>query len=360
VDRRAVLAGSAVLALPCSSAKSAELALKTTAAAKGVIYGAAFEPEPLETDLAFRDLARRQCGLIASENVLKWNALRPSQDRFDFQRSDRLAAMARTLGVPMHGHCLAWHEAMPAWLPAALTTGNGEALLRDHVKTVVSRYAGLIRSWDVVNEGIERNDHRPDGLRRSPWLEALGPAYIDIAFDAAHTADPKARLGFSDYGLEYDNVSWMVEKRGTLLAFLKGLKARRVPIHALALQGHLDTTRPAGFGSGLKTFLAQVADLGLEIYVTELDVDDQTLPGDTAHRDTVVADLYDQFLEVVLAQPAVKMVNTWGLSDRYTSKSGLSPRADGQAVRPLPFGRDLRPKPAALAMLERFSHAVRR
>ena len=357
LGRRGFLAGAAGLALP---ARSPFPSLKTAAERRGLIYGAAFEPETLERDQAFRTLAQQQCGLLASENVLKWNALRPARDRFDFDRADRLIAVAQRFGVSVHGHCLAWHEAMPTWLAPTLTPKTGEALLRDHIHTVVSRYAGRVRSWDVVNEGVERNDRRPDGLRRSPWLEALGPGYINLAFEAAHAADPKARLGFSDYGLEYDNVSWMVEKRGTLLALLKTLKQQGVPIHALALQGHLDATRPAGFGAGLKTFLARVADLGLEIYVTELDVDDQALTGDPAQRDAVTADLYGRFLDVVLAEPAVKMVNTWGLSDRYTSKSELSPRTDGQTVRPLPFDRDLRPKPVAVTMLDRFDRAPRR
>jgi endo-1,4-beta-xylanase len=356
LGRRGFLAGTAGLALPAQPPASS---LKAAAARRGLIYGAAFEPEPLEHDPGFRDLAQQQCGLLASENVLKWNALRPTQDRFDFDRADRLFDVARQFGVPVHGHCLAWHEAMPAWLAPALNPRTGATLLRDHIHTVVSRYAGRVRSWDVVNEGIERNDRRPDGLRRSPWLEALGPGYINLAFEAAHAADPKARLGFADYGLEYDNVSWMVEKRGTLLAFLKALKQQQVPLHALALQGHLDATRPAGFGAGLKTFLARVADLGLEIYVTELDVDDQKLAGSAAQRDAVVADLYGRFLDVMLAEPAVKMINTWGLSDRYSSKSELSPRADGQAVRPLPFDRDLRAKPVALTMLDRFDRAPR-
>lgn len=357
LGRRGFLAGTAGLTLP---AQANSTSLKSAAARQGLIYGAAFEPENLERDPAFRDLAERQCGLLASENVLKWNALRPTQDRFDFDRADRLLAVAKSFGVPVHGHCLAWHEAMPAWLPQALTARTGEALLSDHIHRVVTRYAGRIRSWDVVNEGVERNDRRPDGLRRSPWLEALGPRYINLAFETAHAADPKARLGFSDYGLEYDNVSWMVEKRGTMLELLKRLKQQGVPIHALALQGHLDAARPPGFGAGLKTFLARVADLGLEIQITELDVDDQKLAGDAAQRDAIVADLYGRFLDVVLAEPAVKMVNSWGLSDRYSSKSELSPRADGQAVRPLPFDRDLRPKPADLAMLDRFRRAPRR
>ena len=220
---------------------------------------------------------------------------------------------------------------------------------------MVGRYAGTVASWDVVNEPVERNDRRPDGLRKSPWLRALGPDYLEIAFRAAHAADPHARLALADYGLEYDDESWMVEKRGTMLSLLRGLLARGVPIHALALQGHLLGDRPPAFGKGLSAFLAEVAALGLDIYITELDVNDQDTPGSVAARDHVTADIYARFLDTVLAQPAVKMVVTWGLSDRYTSKTTMFPRRDGAPVRPLPFDADLRPKPAALALARAFS-----
>jgi len=286
---------------------------------------------------------------------MKWNALRPAPDRFDFSQADRVADFARSIGVVMHGHCLVWHEALPEWVAGTVTPRNAAALLEAHIATVVRRYAGRVVSWDVVNEAVERNDRRSDGLRRSVWLEALGPGYLDLAFHAARQADPRSRLCFADYGLEYDDIPWMVEKRGTTLEILRGLKARGVPVDVLALQGHLRGDHPPAFGQGLADFLSEAADLGLEIYVTELDVDDQKTPGSPVERDRRTAAAYARFLETVLRHPAVRMVTTWGLSDRYTSKSFLFPRADGAEVRPLPFDRELRPKPAAFALSQAFS-----
>lgn len=359
--RRGFLAAGALALTPLHSlAAAGPTAFRNLAASRNLLWGAAVEPESMERDAAFAALVRRHCAVLTPENAMKWDALRPTRDRFDFDRSDRVVALARAQGAAVHGHCLVWHEAMPAWLAPALNPRSAEAILTEHIRRVVGRYAGKVRSWDVVNEVVERNDRRPDGLRLSPWFRALGPDYIELAFRLAHEADPAARLAFADYGLEYDNVSWMVEKRGTTLALLRGLKRRGVPIHALAIQGHLEADQPAGFGAGLKRFLAEVAGLGLDIYVTELDVNDQKLAGDRAARDQAVADLYRRFLEAVLSEPAVKMVNTWGLSDRYTSKTSMFPRADGEAVRPLPFDRDFFPKPAALAIQDVLGRAVKR
>ena len=364
-SRRALVAGLGLgLAAPAwGQSPAANLPpLKALARRAGLAYGAAIEPQRLSSDPDFHQLVRCHCAVLVPENAMKWDALRPAPEDFDFAEADAVVALARDQGAAVHGHCLVWHEAMPDWLDAALAAGPraAEALLAGHVRTVVGRYAGQVRSWDVVNEGVERNDHRPDGLRVSPWLKALGPGYVARAFQLAHAADPGARLALADYGLEYDDVRWMAEKRGTMLTLLQTLKGQGVPIHALALQGHLDGARRPSFGQGLRRFLADVARLGLDIYVTELDINDQRVSGDIAQRDRLVADHYRAFLDVVCDEPAVRMVNTWGLADRYTSKTTMFPRDDGAPVRPLPFDRDLRPKAAAFALADAFSARIRR
>lgn len=354
--RRIALVGglSAFASSACAASSST---LRVVSSASHRQFGAAIEPQHIEQDADFAGLVQQQCGLLTAENAMKWNQLRPSREQFDFADADRVAAIAGRFKVPMHGHCLVWHEANPDWLASDLSPRNARALLTSHIETVVERYAGKVASWDVVNEAVERNDRRPDGLRKSLWLEALGADYLELAFRAAHAADPKARLALADYGLEYDDEPWMVEKRGTMLILLRNLISRGVPIHVLALQGHLLGDRPAAFGQGLRDFLSAVADLGLEIFITELDVNDQNTPGSATQRDQAVAEIYGRFLDTVLRLPAVKSVVTWGLSDRYTSKSWFAPRADGATVRPLPFDRDLVAKPAVARMLRAFQLA---
>jgi endo-1,4-beta-xylanase len=358
LSRRALMAGG--LSLAASPALAAVPALRALAAEKGIIFGAAIEPEAVDRDFGYETLLRRQCAALTPENVMKWNALRPARDRFDFSRADRFMAIAHDQGAQVHGHCLVWHEALPDWMGGDLTPRDGRALLTEHITRVVGRYAGHIQAWDVLNEPVERNDRRPDGLRLSPWFKALGPDYIPLAFQTAHAADPAATLVLSDYGLEYDDESWMVEKRGTMLDLLRRLKDARVPVHALALQGHLIGGRPRAFGAGLRRFLAEVAALGLEIHITELDVDDRKITGTLERRDGVVAEIYRTFLDTVLDEPAVTRVTTWGLSDRYTSKAGMFPRPDGQGVRPLPFDSELRPKIVVQALMDAFAGAPKR
>ena len=88
-------------------------------------------------------------------------------------------------------------------------------------------------------------------------------------------------------------------------------------------------------------------------------------PADQTVRDSLVADAYSRFLDAALDEPAVKMVVTWGLSDRHswivrheTHESKW--RDDGAPSRPLPFDSDLKAKPACEAIARAFANAPRR
>ncbi len=101
------------------------------------------------------------------------------------------------------GHTLVWHNQTPKWV---FQDTNGlpvtrDVLLermRDHIQTVVGRYKGRIKIWDVVNEALQDNGT----LRKSPWEKIIGDDYIEKAFQYAHEADPDAILRYNDYSLE--------------------------------------------------------------------------------------------------------------------------------------------------------------
>ncbi|MGA9382056.1 MAG: endo-1,4-beta-xylanase, partial [Phormidium sp.] len=107
-------------------------------------------------------------------------------------------------------------------------------------------------------------------------------------------------------------------------------------------------------------FLSDVASLGLKIMITELDVEDDKLPRNIAIRDRMVAAAYQDYLSVVLEQPAVIGVLTWGLSDRYTWLSSYRPRPDKAPVRTLPLDANLQRKLAWNAIARAFDSAPKR
>jgi endo-1,4-beta-xylanase len=371
MDRRAFLAsvgaltGAAPLALRGGyvpswlHAGTAGLPLRARAQAKGLLYGSSTLARYLRDDHAFEARFAEECGILVPEWELKWEAIRPAPDRFDFTAPDFLAAFAAEHSMAFRGHCLAWHESLPPWFAATVNRSNAETFLRKHIATVAGRYAGKVHSWDVVNEAIDVGGGRPDSLRASPWLDFLGPDYIRIAFEATAEADPHALLCYNEYGIEF---KWPKEqaKRAAVLELLGRLKSSNVPVQALGIQAHLRAGDPGFSADELATFLRRVADLGLKILITELDADDRALPKDPATRDQAVAKTYESFLSVALAEPAVIAVLTWGLSDRYTYFNKMRPRADGAPARPLPLDADLKPKPAYDALARAFDAAPAR
>jgi endo-1,4-beta-xylanase len=355
--RQAIRQGLAVCsaaALPgWTAAQPAPTTLRAAAAVRGLLVGCAVADAPLRSDPAYRDLIRAQANIVVAENAFKFGLLRPSPTTFFFDRADELAAFAKANDLRLRGHNFVWHRQLPAWFASYVTPQNAERVLTDHIDRVGSRYAGQIHSWDVVNEAIELPDNLPGGLRNSPWQQLL-PGYIDIAFHTARRVDPSALLVYNDYGIEAEDAA-ATAKRAAVLALLRGLQDRNVPIDALGIQSHLSAANPSGhpptYGPGLMALIAQVRSMGLKVLITELDVNDRHLPAAIPARDAAVAAVYASYLETVLADPAVIAVLTWGITDKYTWLNSEGSRPDHLPERPLPFDAAMQATPAFTAML---------
>jgi len=347
-DRRSFMAGAFSSAAVLGGCRPAGAAAPTAA------YGCAVRADMLDRDRAYAAAVASRCRTVVPESALKWLDLRPSPDRFDFANADRIAAFAARHGLGLRGHTLAWYGAMPAWTEAVTARAEAQRLLTDHIETVVSRYRGLIGSWDVVNEPIPDQPASRDDLRPFAWSRALGLDYISLAFRAAAAADPAARLVLNEYDLEYLGERYAARRAG-LLHVLRRLVDGGVPIHAVGLQAHLMPDRPLD-RDGLQTFLREVRAMGLNVMVTELDVVDATLPGDVAQRDARVAASAQAFLTLVAEVSPPTDILTWGISDRYTWVPMYFTRSDGLPNRPLPLDADMNPKPL-MAVIERFTRA---
>ncbi len=336
--------------------------LRAHATARGLLYGAAVNPGLLDVDGVgagnttdgYTQLIQGQTNILVAENAMKWAALRPTAQSFDFALADRLMRFAALTGDRVRGHNLCWHEALPAWFAATTNKDNARKLLVEHIQTVAGRYRGQVHSWDVVNEAVNPRDGRADGLRNSPWLELVGPDYIEVAFQTAALADPGARLTYNEYGIELDTPD-QTEKRGQVMVLLRRLKARGIPIHAVGVQSHLQADGPQP-GAGLVEFVRQAGKMGLEVFVTEMDVNTRGVDGGPETQDAAVAQVYRNYLGMMLAEPNVPVALTWGITSAHSwlneSKQPWAKRPDGARQRPLPFDDDLQPTPAFAAIRE--------
>jgi endo-1,4-beta-xylanase len=225
-----------------------------------------------------------------------------------------------------------WHSQLPTWLTDnvdSFTKAQLRAILRDHIKTEVSRYRGKIRAWDVLNEVV--NDG--GGLRDTIWLQKLGPGYIADAFRWAHQADPKAILFYNDYNIEGVNT-----KSTVVYNLVRRLRAQGVPIQGVGFQGHLSTQYP--FPNDMLQNLRRFARLGLDTAVTEADVR-SVLPVDPAEVNAQ-AQGFSLMLQSCLLVRSCISYTLWGFTDKYNWVPGTFP-GQGEAT---PFDVNFKPKPA--------------
>lgn len=330
-----------------------------------------------------------QFNQVVAENEMKWMHLhpRPGQEGYDWTAADAFVEFGIRHGMELAGHTLVWHDQTPNWVfeGTALPPGasskpkapdstpppggppgfrrprpfdlDGPRATRDellermrgHIHTVVGRYKGKIKVWDVVNEAL--SDGGDEVLRRSPWSVIIGPDFIEKAFQFAHEADPDAILRYNDYGLEDPR------KRQKLITLVKGLQEKKVPIMAIGTQAHLNVS--VTFDT-MDHSLTEMKTLGLPIHVTELDINGAmggqqgfgagigdnaaaTDGGLVAEADKKLTEAYTAAFRAFLKhRDAIKIVTFWGPNDANSWRS---------RARPLLIDADNQAKPAFDAVI---------
>lgn len=344
-------------------------------------------------------LVKEQFNQIVPENDMKWALIhpRPGTNGYDFGPADAFVNFGISNHMYIVGHTLVWHAQTPEWVfeaarppqevtnapdatmnvattSAAGSSGSDRGVgrrgfsgprasreellqrMRNHIHTVVGRYKGKVKVWDVVNEAI--SDGGTNILRNSPWLEIIGPDFIAKAFEYAHEADPDAILRYNDYGLESP------AKRHKFITLIQSLREQHVPVMAIGSQTHVNVADPT-FEAEDRA-LTDLEALGLPIHITELDVnsaqsgqrnsganiDDNTASTQGGLVDDANQRLAQQYSNLFKAfmqhRDSVKMVTFWGVND------AVSWRANG---RPLLFDGNDQPKPAFDAVIRAAAHA---
>jgi endo-1,4-beta-xylanase len=306
-------------------------------------------------------LINKHFNAITPENVMKWEGIHPRPDRFNFAPSDRFVEFGEKNGMFIIGHTLIWHEQTPQWV---FENGQGgpasRALLltrmSNHIHTVVGRYKGRIKGWDVVNEALNEDG----SLRSTPWLKIIGEDYLVKAFEFAHAADPVAELYYNDYSLENE------PKRNGAIALVKKLQSAGAKITAIGTQTHakLDWPSPQLVHDTLTAF----GKLGVKVMIAELDIDvlpatSQDNSAEVSRREpsdprlnpyrlglpnAVQRTLAERYGEIfaVYVQHADKIsrVTFWGVTDGDSWLNNWPVR--GRTNHPLLFDRSGKTKPA--------------
>jgi endo-1,4-beta-xylanase len=349
--RRDVLAGlAAAAAAPAATAQTDE-PLADVARRHGLLFGTA-GGAPLFDDPGYRDLVCRQCTLLTPENAFKFDAFHPVEGGTNFGPADAMLRFADDNALRLRGHTLIWNDNLPDWV-SRLSGAELRRVFDEHLETVVPHYAGRLQSWDVVNEPFYLGRDHPGTFRLGPWFTAFGEDYIFRAFSRVAALDPATPLVLNEAWTERaDRVGLAVRK--SLLALVDRIRDKGLRLDAVGLQAHLQP-EIAYDDAGFLDFLHALAARGVDIYLTEFDVNDSSFPDDIETRDRLVAARALAFLSTALREPAVKALVTWGLSDRYSwyrdPRIMLAQRAP-HLPRPLPYDDALRPKLLRAAMVE--------
>lgn len=311
-------------------------------------------------DIAAIKVIKEQFSAIVPENCMKSGPVQPREGVFDFSLADQFVDFGVKNNLFVTGHTLIWHSQAPSWFFTD-STGNDvsrEVLIermKTHIHTVVGRYKGKVKGWDVVNEAIlDDGSYRP-----SKFYQILGQDFIRLAFEFAHEADSECELYYNDYSMAIPG------KRQGVVAMVKKLKEQGIRIDAVGMQGHIGMDYPtvSEFEESIIAFSAQ----GLKVMITELDLSvlpmpDQRVGADVSanfeyHKklnpyvdglpdsvNVAYENRYLDFFKLFLKyQNVVSRVTLWGVSDGDSWKNNWPIR--GRTDYPLLFDRNNKAKP---------------
>ncbi|WP_291528798.1 endo-1,4-beta-xylanase [Bacteroides sp. UBA939] len=311
-------------------------------------------------------LIKKHFNSIVAENCMKSAVIHPEENRYNFSQADELVKFGEENGMFIIGHCLMWHSQLPRWF---CTDSEGKNVapevlkqrMKDHIYTVVGRYKGRVKGWDVVNEAIIENG----SYRKTKFYEILGEEFIPLAFQYAHEADPDAELYYNDYGMNVEG------RRNTVVKLVKSLKEKGLRVDAIGMQGHMGMDYP-----DLKEFEESIlafASTGAKVMITEWDM--SALP--TARRSANISDtvayrkmlnpypealpdsvsekwnarMTDFFNLFMKHSDVITRVTAWGVTDGDSWKNGFPVR--GRRDYPLLFDRNYQPKPFVRELIEK-------
>jgi endo-1,4-beta-xylanase len=237
-------------------------------------------------------ITEKEFNVITAENCMKPMHILKEKGQYDFEESDKFIQYAIDKGMTIVGHTLVWKNSAPDWffLDDEGNTVSRDLLIErmtDYIDTVVSRYKCKIAYWDVVNEAVDvfsdDNGAKYAKLKATPWYDIIGDDYIEIAYRAAHKADPDCKLLYNNYNM------YQKEKVDFIIEMVKNLRNKGVAIHGIGSQAHMFMDSPKL--NEIEYWLKRCGDEKIPLHVTEMDI--SALPNAWKHRGASVEDNFE-------------------------------------------------------------------
>jgi endo-1,4-beta-xylanase len=306
-----VVAGAAAIAMVAATAviprlaEAAESTLGAAAAQSGRYFGAAVAASKLSQS-AYTTILSREFNSVTPENEMKIDATEPQQNNFTFGSADQIVNYGLSRGWRVRGHTLAWHSQQPGWMQNLSGTALRNAMI-NHITRVATNYRGRIYSWDVVNEAFADGS---SGARRDSNLQRTGNDWIEVAFRTADAADPGAKLCYNDYNTD----NWNDAKTQAVYRMVQDFRNRGVPIDCVGFQSHFNANSP--YPSNYRTTLSSFAALGVDVQITELDIEGSG---------TTQANSYRNVVNDCMAVSRCNGITVWGVRDSDSWRASGTP-----------------------------------
>ncbi|HUD07280.1 MAG TPA: endo-1,4-beta-xylanase [Candidatus Saccharimonadales bacterium] len=312
--------------------------LKDLAAAHGIQLGSHASLSRL-SDKPYTNILTSQFSFLTIDGEANWNTIHPSLTQYNYTKVDKLMAFAKAHNMPVQIHHLVWGE--QKFLPAWLKNGNYNKaqllnIIHDYISNVVGHYKGKVAQWSVVNEAFSRAQHTY-GL--SDWWAdhtGGGTTYIDDSFIWAHQADPNAKLLLNDFNNETENSISNAEYNYVVAA-----KARGIPIDGVGMQMHINASDPPS-EEAIITNMQRFSAIGVPVYITEFDVNLNTVKGSSAYKNQLEAQITYNIVRACIESKACVSFDNFGISDKENLLKWLG-HTDSHSYL---FDSRYRPKPA--------------
>lgn len=321
----------------------------------------------LGLDAQAQSVVKEHFNAIVTENCMKSEKLQPKQGQFFFDDADKFVEFGEQNNLHITGHTLIWHSQTPDWF---FVDENGEDVTREeligrmktHIHTVVGRYKGRVKGWDVVNEAI-----LDDGSwRKSKFYSIIGPEFIKLAFEFAHEVDSSAELYYNDYSMA------LPKRRDAVVNMVKDLQKQGIKISGIGMQGHVDLITPS-ITEFEKSILA-FSELGVDVMITEFDMSALPSPWNVTGAnvsDTIAYQermnpyrnglsvntevqwenrMLDFFKLFIKHSNKISRVTLWGVNDSQSWKNDFPIK--GRTDYPLLFDRNFVAKPVVWKIVQ--------
>ncbi|KAI4388645.1 hypothetical protein MLD38_000956, partial [Melastoma candidum] len=222
-------------------------------------------------------------------NELKWYWTEPQQGNLNYRDADEMLDFCQSHNIPVRGHCIFWEvEDAVQWWVRSLSTNDLMAAVQNRLTSLLSRYKGNFRHYDVNNEM----------LHGSFYQDRLGKDIRANMFKIANQMDPSALLFVNDYHVEDG-----CDPRSSPESYIEhilNLQEQGAPVGGIGIQGHISNP----VGPTVCSALDKLGILGLPIWLTEMDV--------TSVNEHIRGDDLEVMLREAFAHPAIDGVMFWG------------------------------------------------